>query len=404
MLTLDAARELILRTIERAAPTAVPLDDALGRIVAEDIRSDVDSPPFDKSLMDGFAVRACDVATGTAELRILERILAGMLPTMPVGPGEATQIMTGAPLPAGVDAVVRIEDCELAGDTVRISVAGLRPGTSIIRQGTNLKAGAVVLAAGTRLQPAHIGTAAEIGRSHLLVFPRPTVAVLATGDELVPIDHTPGPGQIRNSNEAMLMAQIAAAGGMPVPLGIARDQRVELRAGIERGLLCDVLVLSGGVSAGAADLVPSELAAAGVRQVFHKVELKPGKPIWFGVQARAEGGRCYVFGLPGNPVSSLVCFELFVKLALRILQDRSPAIPEAVDARLTHAHQQPNDRPTMHLAQLTHTTTGPEVSLVPWHGSSDLAATIHANAMAFLSGEPRDYQPGDLLPTTPWRD
>jgi molybdopterin molybdotransferase len=302
-----------------------------------------------------------------------------------------------------VDAVVRIEDCELAGETVRIATKPVQPGLSLIRRGTNLKRGALVLPAGVTLRPTHIGALAEVGAAALAVRRRPKAAVIPTGDELVPIEQCPGPGQIRNSNEAMLTAQIQAAGGEPVPLGIARDIREELRAKIVRGLECDVLVLSGGVSAGTLDLVPSELAAAGVRQVFHKVEMKPGKPVWFGEFA-GNHHRCFVFGLPGNPVGSLVCFELFVRAALRRLMGQEPARVPAVAARLQHAHRQKEDRPTYHPAKLTWTAHGPEVSLVPWHGSSDLYATVTANAMAFVAGEARDYAAGDTLPTTPWSE
>jgi len=383
--------------------TRAPLAEALGLILAEDVRSDVDSPPFDKSLMDGYAVRADDVPDGRAELRVIERITAGMVPTKEIAAGEAAQIMTGAPLPAGADAVVRVEDCEQIGETVRIVTKPVKPGLSIIRRATNLQRGNIVVSSGEKLRPTHIGSLAEVGCSHISVRPRPRVAVLATGDELVGVDQIPGPGQIRNSNESMLVAQIQACGGLPIPLGIARDVREELRSKIATGLQADVLVLSGGVSAGTLDLVPSELNLAGVRQVFHKVELKPGKPIWFG--ERREGDRpCLVFGLPGNPVSSLVCFELFVRTALRQLMGEAPSLVPSVPARLTHAHPQRADRPTFHPAQLRWTETGPKVSLVPWHGSSDLYATVTANAMAFLPGEAREYQPGDVLATTPWAD
>jgi molybdopterin molybdotransferase len=401
MLTIDAALAAIVRTVGPFPTTWLPLAESLGLILAEDVRSDVDSPPFDKALMDGFAVRAADAASGKAELRILERITAGTAPTKPVGPGEASQIMTGAPLPDGADAVVRIEDCRVDAGRVHIDARPVQAGANIIRRATNLKRGDLVLAAGTKLRPTHIGALAEVGRARISVRRRPRIAVLATGDELVPIDQIPGPGQIRNSNEAMLTAQIQAAGGLPMPLGAARDVRDELRARISEGLEADVLVLSGGVSAGALDLVPSELASAGVRQVFHKVELKPGKPLWFGEFAQDER-RCYVFGLPGNPVSSLVCFELFVRTAIRRLKGAEPAVPPAVAARLQHPHHQPADRPTFHPARLEWTSTGPEISLVPWHGSSDLQATAAANAMAFVPGEARTYPAGEALPTTPW--
>jgi molybdopterin molybdotransferase len=401
MLSIENALELVGRTVAPLAVSTAALADALGLVLAEDVVSDVDLPPFDKSLMDGFAVRAADVASGRAELRILERITAGITPAKSVAPGEASQIMTGAPLPGGVDAVVKIEDCEIVGDTVRIATRPVQPGMSIIRQGTNRRRGETVAAAGAKLQPTLIGALAEVGRASVQIRRPPRVAVLPTGDELVPIDQAPGPGQIRNSNEAMLIAQIQASGGVPVPLGIAKDIREELRAKIAAGLKSDVLVLSGGVSAGALDLVPSELAAAGVRQIFHKVEMKPGKPIWFGEFASADQ-RCYVFGLPGNPVSSLVCFELFVRTALRRLRGDEPAAAPSIPARLTHAHRQNADRPTFHPARLTWTGDGPAATLVPWHGSSDLQAAVSANAMAFLAGDARDFRPGDELPVFPW--
>lgn len=403
MFSIDAALDLMLRTVVPSPVVKRPLSEVLGLVLSEDVCADIDSPPFDKSLMDGFAVRSGDVATGRAELQILERITAGMTPTKTIGPGEASQIMTGAPLPSGADAVVKVEDCEIIGDLVRIATKPVPPGLSIIRRGMNLKQGAVVVPAGVTLRPTHIGALAEVGAANISVRRRPKVAVIATGDELVPIAQSPGPSQIRNSNEAMLAAQIQSAGAEPVPLGIARDVRDELRTKILRGLECDVLILSGGVSAGTLDLVPSELAAAGVKQVFHKVELKPGKPIWFGEYV-ANNHRCCVFGLPGNPVSSLVCFELFVRTALRKLMGcESPRVP-AVAARLQQAHRQPADRPTFHPARLTWTAEGPTVALVPWHGSSDLYATVTANAMAFVTGEARDYVAGETLPTTPWFD
>ncbi|MFO0917015.1 MAG: molybdopterin molybdotransferase MoeA [Planctomycetaceae bacterium] len=216
------------------------------------------------------------------------------------------------------------------------------------------------------------------------------------------MDQQPGPGQIRNSNESMLTAQIRACGAVPVPLGVARDHREELAAKIAAGLTNDLLVLSGGVSAGTLDLVPSELAAAGVRQVFHQIEMKPGKPLWFGQFHDAFGRGCYVFGLPGNPVSSLTCFEVFVRTAIRQMMGEKPAVVPAVSARLQHDHRQRRDRPTYHPAQLSWTVTGPEVSLVPWHGSSDIASTITANAMAYLPGDEQHYSAGETLQTTLW--
>jgi molybdopterin molybdotransferase len=250
---------------------------------------------------------------------------------------------------------------------------------------------------------------AEFGRHRLLVRPRPTVAILATGDELVPIDAKPGPGQIRNSNETMLATQTVRAGGLPVGLGIARDNRAELRERIRTGLNSDVLLLSGGVSEGTLDLVPSELAAIGVRNVFHKVNIRPGKPLWFGIWNRAGnppagrgGGVTYVFGLPGNPVSSMVCFELFVRSCLRRLMGLEPAEPQPIRARLAAEHVARGDRPTYNPARVTWDRNGLTVEPVRWHGSSDLQATVDANAMAVFPGGDTTYSAGDEIDVILW--
>lgn len=399
MLTIADAFERLFSTLLPLNPISVALEKSLGLTLADDISSTSDSPPFDKSLMDGYAIRSVDLNQGTATLEVLEVVTAGMIPTRPIASGQAIQIMTGAPLPIGADLVIKIEDTVLEGDFVRVTPQGLQ--TNIVLRGTSARIGDLVLRAGTKLNGSRIGALAELGRAHVRVHRRPTVAILATGDELVPIDQEPGPGQIRNSNEPMLVAQIQAAGATVVPLGIARDNRNDLRAKIEQGLQCDVLVLSGGVSAGTLDLVPSELAAAGVTEVFHKVEMKPGKPIWFG---RRSGGSTlnYVFGLPGNPVSSLVCCELFVRTALKRLMGEPAIPPQSVSAALEHPHSARADRPTYHPARLTWTPTGPVVTLVPWHGSSDLCGTVAANAMALLPGIARQYAVGDCLETFAW--
>lgn len=402
MLTISAAFERLLATVVPLPPVLLPLGDCLGLTLAEKVCATADSPPFDKVLMDGYAVRSCDLVSGTAILNVVEVVTAGRVPSKPVGAGEAIQVMTGAPLPEGADLVVKVEETSPTGQQVGIATSSTTPGTNILRRGTSVKSGDTVLKAGMFLNGSRIGALAELGRDRVQIHPRPKVAVLATGDELVPVDQQPGPGQIRNSNQAMLVAQIQSSGAIPVPLGIARDNRGDLRAKIERGLQCDVLVLSGGVSAGILDLVPSELAAAGVSEVFHKVELKPGKPIWFGQRNGQNTGATYVFGLPGNPVSSLVCCELFVRTAIRRLMGEVAPQPQSIPARLEHDHAARADRPTYHPARLTWTPQGPVVTLVPWHGSSDLCGTVAANAMAFLPGEAYQYQAGDTLETTAW--
>ena len=401
MLTISEAFDRLLATVVPLNPVTLSLDECPGLTLAEDIVSTGDSPPFDKALMDGYAVRSADLVGGSAKLDVVDVVTAGRVPTKRVGIGEAVQIMTGAPLPDGADVVVKVEESVQTASQVCLTTKSTAPGANILRRGTSVRMGDVVLRAGTILNGSRIGALAELGRSRVLVHRRPTVAVLATGDELVPVDQQPGPGQIRNSNQSMLAAQIQAAGAVPVLLGIARDNREDLRAKIDAGLRCDMLVISGGVSAGILDLVPRELAAAGVREVFHKVEMKPGKPVWFGVRALGTSA-CSVFGLPGNPVSSLVCCELFVGTAIRRLMGGANVLPQSIPARLEHDHSARSDRPTYHPARLTWTATGPVVTLIPWHGSSDLCGTVAANAMAFLSGEVRLYRTDEILDTFAW--
>jgi molybdopterin molybdotransferase len=409
MLTVEQALAAVLNETEPLAPVSVELADALGLVSAEETIADIDSPPFDKALMDGFAVRSGNLASRAGRLRILEVITAGMTPSKPVTAGSATRIMTGAPLPEGADAVVKIEDVEIEADSgfveIRVSV---QAGQHILRRGASLRRGARVLNAGRLLRPQELGALAEVGKHRLSIRPRPTVAILATGDELVSVDAKPGPGQIRNSNETMLAAQANRAGGVAVPLGIARDDRAELRERIQVGLRSDVLLLSGGVSEGTHDLVPSELASLGVRNVFHKINIRPGKPLWFGVWNRtggtlAEGPAVsYVFGLPGNPVSSLICFELFVRSCLRRLRGVDPAQPEAVSARLTADHVARGDRPTYNPARVAWDGSGLSVAPIRWHGSSDLQATVDANAMAVFPGGDRTYSAGEPVDVILW--
>ena len=408
MLTVAEAFEQLLATIAPFDVTEMPLHDGLGLCLGRDVHSASDLPPFDKSLMDGYAIHAVDLAAGQSTFRVIEVITAGQIPRKTVGIGEAAQIMTGAPLPEGADTVIKVEQTRRVGETVEIASTPVPPGTNVILRGTSARTGESVLRSGSVLNGARIGALAEMGYANVPVRRRPHAAVLATGNELVPIEAIPGPGQIRNSNASMLVAQIEAAGGMAVTLGIARDERDDLRAKIRQGLNSDLLILSGGVSAGTLDLVPSVLSELGVREVFHKVEMKPGKPVWFGEWVRRERQdctiqtSCAVFGLPGNPVSSLVCCELFVRTAIRRMMGIEPATPQSILARLEHEHSTRAAVPTYHPAKLTWTAEGLMVSLVTWHGSSDLCGTAAANGMAYLPKEARHYQIGDRLETFAW--
>ena len=406
MMEVSEAIAAVLREASPFEPQAIPLLAALGLVLAEDARADADSPPFDKSLVDGFAVRLADCVT---PLPVIETVAAGQVPTRTLDRPAAIQIMTGAPVPIGAEAVVPVEHTSqtIGADgrllvSVPSNVAGWKQGTNILRRGASTKLGDLVVAAGSELRPQELGALAECGLARVTARRQPRVAVLATGDELVPVEQTPGPGQIRNSNETMLCAQLLRACAEPVPLGIARDERAHLRERIDIGLQADVLVLSGGVSMGDKDLVPSELASAGVRQVFHKANVKPGKPIWFGVLDREPNSRTLVFGLPGNPVSSMVCFELFVRPALRRMMGVFPAESVAVKARLTAPHTTKGDRPTYQPARLEWQVDGPIVTAVPWVGSSDLRATVAANSMALFPIGDQTYEAGRTIEVIAW--
>ncbi|MCE9525125.1 MAG: molybdopterin molybdotransferase MoeA [Planctomycetales bacterium] len=399
MLSINEAQELIAAEIHSSvwnSVESVPLGEALGHILAQDIVSDIDSPPHDKSIVDGYAVAAEGLSAG-AELPVLEEVTAGAVPTREITTGTATRIMTGAPLPSGATAVVMVEKTENVSDKrdmVRL-LEMPRGGQNIVRKGTSLRQGETVLKSGSRLSPARIGLLAEVGCSSVKVAIPPTVAVLTTGNEIVPVDAAPGPGQIRNSNGPMLEAMVNQLGAKAISLGVARDEREALAELVRRGLEADFLVLSGGVSAGVLDLVPGVLAELGVRPVFHKVNLKPGKPIWFGVFERREGNKTLVFGLPGNPVSSFVCFELFVRFALSCIQRDYQ--PESLAARLAADHHHRGDRPTYWPATLAYQDTAAVVTLLPWKGSGDLKTLADADCLACFPGEERPYKGGEAV-------
>jgi molybdopterin molybdotransferase len=385
MLSVSQAQAIVLQQAQPLRAKTLPLTPAaLGLVLAEDVVSDLDMPPYDKALMDGYAVRTADLPEGRGLLAITEEITAGRMPMHRLGPGQGARIMTGAPLPAGADAVVIIERTRLLeGDRVQIEDRPPQPGQNILYLGREMRRGDTVLSAGAVLRPQEFGLLAAVGRTEAKVHPAPRVAVLPTGDEVVPATEVPGPGQIRNSNGPMLLAQAARAGGLPHFVGIARDRLESLRTLVGEGLQADVLVLSGGVSAGKLDLVPGVLQELGVQAHFHKVEMKPGKPVFFGTR-----GRTLVFGLPGNPVSSLVCFELFVRPAVRRLRGHADLGPWLVQATFTEDVHYQTDRPTYHPAWLEASDQGWRVRLVPWFGSADLRGLARANAFAF-------FPPGD---------
>jgi molybdopterin molybdotransferase len=394
MLEVEEALAVVLERTQVHPPVETALGPAaLGRVVAESVASDLDSPPFAKSLMDGYAVRSADAAASVT-LTVIEEVAAGATPTRSLGPGQATRVMTGAPVPAGADAVIPHEQTELNGDTVHLRRA-VKAGNFVLPRGREMAAGAIVVSAGTLLTPAVLGLLAAVGRTTVAAHPVPRLAVLVTGDELVEAPGVPGPGQIRNSNGPMLTAQATRAGTQARYLGIARDVRDSLRDLVREGLDSgEVLVLSGGVSAGKYDFVPDVLRELGVEPHFHKVRMKPGKPLFFGTR---DG--TLVFGLPGNPVSSFVGFELFVRPALRKMGGQAIPGPVFVPLPLAADFTTNNDRPTYAPAGLQASPEGLRVRPAAWFGSADLRGLARADALIRLPPGPVSYPAGQLVST-----
>src|SRR5262245_52318774 len=393
MLSVDEALALVLQHATPLPPVPTVLGEARGRVLAETVVSNVDSPPHDKSIVDGFALIAADIKAAGTELKVLEEVTAGAVPTHVVEPGTATRIMTGAPLPRGADAVVMVEQTKLADGAVTILQSPVKPGQNIMRRAAAMSRGQTVLSSGRQLRAIEIGLLAEIGRPFVAAIPPPRVAVLTTGNELAAPSVVPIPATIRNSNGPMLHGLAKQAGAHVSDLGIARDDATELARDINAGLSRDVLVLSGGVSAGTLDLVPQVLAKLGVTQVFRKINLKPGKPLWFGHKPRCAGHDTLVFGLPGNPVSSLVCFELFVRPAIQKLRGLPPTGLPRGSARLAQDHQHRGDRDTYWPAKLEDSLVTP----LAWQGSGDLRTLTDANCLAHFPAGDRPYQKGEAV-------
>lgn len=398
MLTVDEALKAVLGRCAPLPSRLTKLADSLGCTLAEDVAADIDMPPFDKALMDGYAVRASDLAGGDRRLLVGEEIPAGRTPTRPLGPREAAVIMTGAPMPPGADAVAMVERTSRQEDFVLIDDLSLAPGRNLMKRGREMKAGDVVLARGAVLNPPKLGLLASVGRAKVSVVPRPRVAVVSTGDELVEPDHVPGPGQIRNSNATVLRALATAAGAEVQSFPIARDEPEALREIFSQGLGADILLITGGVSAGNRDLVPEVLSDLGVTRVFHKIHLKPGKPLWFGVGPAGDSGLAgpLVFGLPGNPVSGIVGFLLFVRPAIDALAGRPVCEDRTRSVRLSRRFVHTGDRPTYYPA-VCDPTGAPGAEALDWAGSADLRSVASADGfLAFPAGD-QVYEVGQIV-------
>jgi molybdopterin molybdotransferase len=389
-LTFEQARACVLREVSAGRGSLlteqVPLLGAAGRILAEEITADRDYPPFPRSARDGFAIRTADIP---GELRVIGEVRAGEVFRGSVGPGDAVEIMTGAPLPAGADVVVMIEHTERDGNVVRVATS-LKPGENFGAQGTEARQGSTVLTAAQRLGFAQIAMLAMVGRECATVYNRPRVAIVPTGDEIVETGQQPQPYQIRNSNAWSMAVQVARAGGDPHILPIARDNYESTREHIEQGLTHDLLLLSGGVSAGKYDIVERVLADLGAQFFFDRVLIQPGQPLVFGTTR----GK-FFFGLPGNPASTMVTFEVFARAAVELLSGMTaPPLP-LLQARLSKEVRHKPGLTRFLPAQVS--ADGSTVTPEPWQGSGDVSALARANA--FLVTEPirESWAAGDMI-------
>jgi molybdopterin molybdotransferase len=388
ILSFEEARHVVEEQAERLrTPAAITVDllSAAGLVLAERIRADRNLPPFPRSTRDGYAVHAVGVAHVPATLDVIGEIKAGeSLENIPkhIGSGQAASIMTGAPVPSGADAVVMVEYTAQQGDRVEVT-RSVVPGENIVPSGAEAKQGSVLVERGTRLNDAAIALAATAGQSRLQVYNRPQVAVLTTGDEIVSIDATPGPTQIRNSNSYSLAVQIRHAGGEPVLLPIAPDEPRKLRTLIEEGLKSDLLLMTGGVSMGRYDLVEQVLEELKAEFFFTGAKIQPGRPVVFGKcgagAPASENPGTYFFGLPGNPVSTMVTFELFARPILEALAGMSPRKLHFTYARLkSEIRVKPGLRRFLP-AILSGEFEASQVELLSWQGSGDVAATARAS-------------------------
>ena len=399
----EAAEQVQHFTEALAAPSTselVPLSAALSRVIAEPIRSDRDQPPFPRSTRDGFACRAAEANTHQF-LFLSGQLRAGQAATTPLGNGESCEIMTGAPVPEGADAVFMVEHSEhlpeRGSDFVRLAASRtIEPGENIVPLGAESRRGDLLLPTGTRLHAAQIALAAQNGYANLSVSPQPRVAILTTGDEIVPVDVDPGPSQIRNTNAPMLAALVESSGGIPHILPQAPDNEAALDAILPVALEFDLLLISGGISAGRFDLVADALSRLGARFFFGGVAIQPGKPVAFGQLPRPDRSPLPFFALPGNPISSAVTFQLFAAPLLAALGNDSGRYPRFSMAKLAGPWR---GKPglTRFLPAFSNFAPTPEVRLIPWQGSGDLAAFARSNCLVVIPPETSELADGSTV-------
>ncbi len=407
MIEMDDAIRIVMENTQIIDKTRVGLDDVLGRVLSEDVRSDIDMPPFDKALMDGYALQGTDIASASGDtpviLDVIEEIPAGTVPQKRVERGQASQIMTGAPVPDGADTVIMVEDTEPHPDAQKVCVLDTtETGRNIARLGEDVRVNQVVLQANTVIRPPEVGILAAVGHVNVEVYRQPVVGIVATGSEVVEPHHKPEPGQIRNSNGYSMVAQVRRSGAQARYLGIVEDDIHALIQTIGEGLeTCDIVALSGGVSAGEYDLVQDGMRDLGVEVLFDRIRMKPGKPLTFGVK-----GARQVFGLPGNPVSSVVGLELLMRPAIRKMQCMTDVHLPTVRTVLSADFRQTPGRKQFVPAHSVQGKNGVwKSSWVGHHGSADLFSMARANSLFVVNAEDAHVPAGtelDLILLNSW--
>lgn len=393
MISVDTAIKIVEDTIAPLSVKTIPFENSLGFCLAQDMQSDIDMPPFDRSAMDGYAVIAEDTTTAPVELAVIEDIAAGHMPTKTISRGQASKIMTGAAVPEGANAVVKFEETEDLSTNNRVKILrSIDRGRNISNRGEDMQVGQTVLRKGMSIRPQEIGILATIGKSHIGVFSAPTVGIISTGDELVDVGLKPSVAQIRNSNGYSLSAQARRLKAEVEILGIVKDTKEEISNMMRRGLRKDILILSGGVSMGEYDLVGDVMKDLNTHVYFEKVALRPGKPVIFG-----RKDTTFIFALPGNPVASFVTFELFIYPAIRKMMGftdiHRTTLKASLETEILVRRKRREYRPAF-LRMHNNTWL---VSPVEWHGSADLLATTRANCLLIVREDAEKLAAGQLV-------
>ncbi len=393
MISVDMAVKIVTDVVEPLQPKKVPFESALGLCLAQDVQSDIDMPPFDRSAMDGYAIIAEDTANAPVELTVIENIAAGHMPRKKVSRGQASKIMTGAAVPEGANAVIKFEETEEVSSNNRVKILKtVSIGSNISKRGEDMQIGQAVLHKGMPIRPQEIGILATVGKSQIEVFPTPTVGIIATGTELVNVETKPSMAQIRNSNGYSLAAQARRLLANVEILGVVKDTKDEISRTMQKGLQKNILILSGGVSMGEYDLVGDVMKDLNTQIYFEKVLLRPGKPVIFG-----KKDKTLIFALPGNPVASFVTFELFIYPAIRKMMGFTTIHRTILKATLEMEILVKRKRREYRPAFLRMQDNTYFVSPVEWHGSADLLSTTRANCLLVVQEDAGKLAAGQLV-------